>query len=263
MKDLTLMSGLGELSVIDDKKLAKISDRMKEMDRANQSVCKKNTQATSQLMTLTMMCDAPYRRLRQVLAQIEQKRNAIEDTAFKLRRQKIQVKRLREKNDDLAQLKADELEHGFFRSKSYLESALKELATYQDVYDEIKEAHNIPDNWDELDLEKEEIANHIRMAFRNGVRNVMVSGMMNMGTMEYFEQFGIHPVTAYQMIRDYIDQCEQLLKDGSAPTVDHLYKFLDDCAETFKDCHKAVMRRIGIADLIKDEYLFTEIRDAA
>ena len=94
--ELINISELTSLSVIDSKKLAKISDKMKEIDRANKSVCKRNTQATGQLMTLTMLCDAPYRRLRQVLAQIEQKRSAIEDAAFKLRKEKVQVKRLRD-----------------------------------------------------------------------------------------------------------------------------------------------------------------------
>ena len=64
-----------ELAVIDSKKLAKISQRMVEINRANLTVGKKNTQTTSSLMTLTMMCDAPYRRLRQVLAQIEKTRD--------------------------------------------------------------------------------------------------------------------------------------------------------------------------------------------
>ena len=65
------------------------------------------------------------------------------------------------------------------------------------------------------------------------------------------------------MIRDYLERCDEVLKDGSMPTVDHLYEFLDHCAESFKDCHKSVMRRIGIDDLIKDEYLFTEMKDVA
>ena len=262
IKPLATIGGLSSLAVMDSKKLAKISDKMKEIDRANQAVCKRNTQATGQLMTLTMMCDAPYSRLRQVLAQIEQKRSAIEDAAFKLRKEKIQVKRLRENGDELAVLKAEQMEHNFYRSRNYLESALKELATYQEVYDEIKQAHNIPDDWDELDLEKEEIANHIRMAFRNGIRNVMATGSLGQGTTEYLEQFGIHPITAYQMIKQYVDDCDALLKDGKAPTVNHLYDFLDQCAENFKDSHKAVMRRIGINNLIKDEYLFQEMRDA-
>ena len=221
IKELSIIDGLStDLAVIDSKVMAKISERMKEIDRANNSVYKKNTQATSQLMTLTMMCDAPYRRLRQVLAQIDSKRNAIEDAVFKMRKSKIRLKRLREKEDELSQVRADELDNGFYRSKKLLEASLKELATYQDVYDEIKQAHNL-------------------------------------------EQFGIHPMTAHKMISDYVNECEVMMKDGKAPTVDSLYNFLDHCAEVFKDCHKAVMRRIGIDNLIKDEYLFQELRDTA
>lgn len=264
IKELSIIDGLStDLAVIDSKVMAKISGRMKEIDRANNTVSKKNTQATSQLMTLTMMCDAPYRRLRQVLAQIERTRTAIEDAAFKMRKQRIQVQRLRENGDDLAQVKADELDNSFHRSKKYLEGSLKELATYQDVYDEIKQAHNIPDDWDELSLEREEIENHIKMAFRNGVRDIMGKGTLGAGTLEYLEQFGIHPMTAHKMISDYVNECEAMMKDGKAPTVDNLYNFLDHCAEVFKDCHKAVMRRIGIDNLIKDEYLFQELRDTA
>lgn len=263
-KELSIIDGLNtDLAVIDSKIMARISGRMKEIDRANNALCKKNTQATSQLMTLTMMCDAPYRRLRQVLAQIEKKRNAIEDAVFKMRKQKIHIKRLREKGDELSLLKSDEFDNGFNRSKKYLEAALKELATYQDVYDEIKKSHNIPDDWDELNLEQEEIENHIRMAFRNGVRDIMGKSTLGAGTLEYLEQFGIHPMTAHKMISDYVNECEAMMKDGKAPTVDNLYNFLDHCAEVFKDCHKAVMRRIGISNLIKDEYLFQEMRDVA
>ena len=78
-----------ELAVIDSKKLAKISQRMVEIDRANLTAGKQNTQTTSSLMTLTMFCDGPYRRLRQVLAQIEKTRNAIEENVFNMRKRKV------------------------------------------------------------------------------------------------------------------------------------------------------------------------------
>ena len=252
-----------ELAVIDSKKLVKISEKMKEMDRANNSFGKSKTQTTSQLMTLTMMCDAPYRRLRQVLAQIERKRTALEDAAFKLRKNNYRLKKYREKNDELSMIKADEIQHGMHRSRLYIEGALKELAMYQDTYDEIKEAHNIPDNWDELNMEKEEISNHVRMAFRNCLRNMLVTGGMNMGTLEYLEQFGIHPVTAKKLITDYLAEVEVMVEEGKYPSVTHLYDFLDRCAEIFQDAHHAVMSRIGIKNLLKDEYLFMEMRDVA
>tara|TARA_R110002020_G_scaffold156613_1_gene338854 strand:+ start:1657 stop:2466 length:810 start_codon:yes stop_codon:yes gene_type:complete len=252
-----------ELSVIDSKKLAKISEKMKEMDRANNSFGKGNTQTTSQLMTLTMLCDAPYRRLRQVLAQIEKKRATLEETAFKLRKSNYRLKKYREKTDELSLIKADEIQHNMHRSKLYVEGALKELAMYQDTYDEIKRSHNIPDNWDEMDMEKEEISNHVRMAFRNCLRNMLVTGGMNMGTLEYLEQFGIHPITAKKLITDYLVEVEAMVEEGKYPSVTHLYDFLDRCAEIFQDAHHAVMSRIGIKSLLKDEYMFTEMRDVA
>jgi chromosome segregation ATPase len=236
---------------------------MKEMDRANLSFNKKNTQTTSQLMSLTMMCDAPYRRLRQVLAQIENKRFALEDSAFELRKKKVELRNLREKDDELSQIEADEIENQIKRSMGYIEGSLKELAMYQDAYDEIKESFGIPDKWDEVDFEKEEISNHIRMAFRNCLRNVMVTGGMNMGTMEYLEQFGIHPVTAKKLIMDYLSEVEKMVDNKKYPSVTHLYDFLDRCADIFQDAHYDVMARIGIKDLLKDEYLFKELKDVS
>ena len=71
------------LATITPKKMRKISERMVEMERANNSLGRRNTQTTNQLMTLTMLTDSPYRRLRQILAQIENKNNALRDHYFK------------------------------------------------------------------------------------------------------------------------------------------------------------------------------------
>ena len=148
VSDLSILVELNtELAVIDSKKLAKISERMKEMDRANLSFNKKNTQTTSQLMSLTMMCDAPYRRLRQVLAQIEKKRFALEDAAFDFRKKKLELREFREKDDELSQIEADELENQIKRNMGYLEGSLKELAMYQETYDDIKESLESVDPW--------------------------------------------------------------------------------------------------------------------
>ena len=58
----------GGLCTIDDKKLAKIAQKMVEVDRASHTAGRSQTQTTNQLMTLTMLTDSPYRRLRQGLA---------------------------------------------------------------------------------------------------------------------------------------------------------------------------------------------------
>ena len=70
------------LATITPEKMQKISERMVEMERANNSVGRKNTQTTNQLMTLTMLTDSPYRRLRQILTQIEKKKEALSQHYF-------------------------------------------------------------------------------------------------------------------------------------------------------------------------------------
>ena len=79
-----LQKSVGGLTTITDEKLAVIAEKMVEIDRANHTAGRSNTQNTNQLMTLTMMTDSPYRRLRQCLAQIERKRASLDESYYKL-----------------------------------------------------------------------------------------------------------------------------------------------------------------------------------
>ena len=97
------LNGLGTgLDTMTPAKIAKISDKMVEVDRANKTLGRRNTQTTNQLMTLTMLTDSPYRRLRQCLAQIESKRLALEDAYFRYEKTKLKIKRWEEKGDELS-----------------------------------------------------------------------------------------------------------------------------------------------------------------
>jgi hypothetical protein len=257
-KALELVKSAGGLATINEQKLAKIEAMLPAVDRENHTAGRGNTQTTNQLMTLTMMSDSPYRRIRQCLAQIESKRSAIEETAFSLKKEQIKIKRLRATNDELDAVEADELEHKLYRSRDYIDAAYKELAVFLETKQEIQEAHNIPDDWDERDAELAEIDNHIKMAFRQAHRDMMNTGRIGLGNMEYLEQFGIHPQTAQRIIANYIQEEEKMIDEGQMPTVNRLYSFLDKMAETFHNAHEDVLNRIGIKELIKDEYLYLE-----
>ena len=253
-----LQKSVGGLATITDKKLAIIAEKMVEIDRVNHTAGRSQTQTTNQLMSLTMMTDSPYRRLRQCLSQIERKRTALEEAYFKMQKKKVLVGQWYEKGDEMSVLKAQEAEHGLMRSKNYIDGAFKEIATFQCAYDEIREAHNIPENWDERDAEEAEIDHHIKQAFRQAHREMVGSGCITSGNMEYLEQYGIHIQTATRLIADYIASEDEMIAKGQMPTVAHLYAFLDRMAETFHDAHKTVMQRIGIKELVKEEFLYLE-----
>ena len=136
------------MATMTPNKIAKIRERMVEMDRANQSLGRKNTQTTNQLMTLTMLTESPYRMMRQCLTQIEKKRQAVEEAHFNTMTNRVKIKDLRVKGDELSMIEATKMEHGEHRNLIYIEGALKEIAVFQEAYDEIRKNHNIPENWD-------------------------------------------------------------------------------------------------------------------
>jgi len=204
-----------------------------------------------------MLTDSPYRRLRQILAQIENKRSAVESTYWKLKKGKLLRKRWAEKGDELSMIKLEEAEHGLERSKIYIDGSLREIGALQDAYEEIRKNNNIPEFWDEEDAEREEIKHHIRQAFRQSHRDMVLGGRITQGNAEYLEQYGIHVQTAQRVIINYINDCEKMMDEGEAmPSVEHFYKFLDKCVESFGEEYIKVMNHIGITDLVRSEWLF-------
>ena len=253
-----LQKSVGGLSTITDEKLAIIASKMPEINRANHTAGRSQTQTTNQLMSLTMMTDSPYRMMRQCLSQIERKRSALEESYFKMKKKSIQIKQWYEKGDEMSVIKAQEAQSQALRQKDYIDGALKEIATFQCSYDEIRKSHNIPEKWDERDAEIAEIDHHIKQAFRQAHRDVVQTGNITGGNMEYMEQYGIHIQTATKIIRDYVASEDEMISQGKMPTVQHLYAFLDSMAVQFNDAHKLVMKRIGIKELIKEDFLYLE-----
>ena len=81
---------LGEMlngSSIADEGIQKICDRLPELNRAKRVFGRRNSQTTSTLMTMTMLADSPYRQMKQCLAQIDNKRNALIEVHFKTKKE--------------------------------------------------------------------------------------------------------------------------------------------------------------------------------
>ena len=257
MKELAqIQNSISGMATMTPDKIQKISERMVEMERANNSLGRRNTQTTNQLMTLTMLTDSPYRRLRQCLAQIEQNKNALQEHYFRYQKVNVEIKEWEEEDTELSRIKIAEAKAGLETGKKYIEGALKEIAIFQDAYEEIRNNNNIPVLWDEEDAELDEIRHHIRQAFRQSHRDMILTGSISQGNAEYLEQYGIHLQTARNYIGQYINQCEELIAEKAYPSIDHLYEFLDKCVETFGEEYIKTMHHIGITNLVRSEWLF-------
>lgn len=254
-----------EFKTINEVTLRKIEDWMPEVNRTVSAFSKQNSQTTSSLMTLTMLESGPYRTLRQILAQVEKKRAALKDNLYRVEKKKLAYykhERMLNTEDDLEKqthlLEMAKLESDIMDANVHIEAALKELGAYKQRYEEVCKNNNIPENWDERDFEAGEIEHHIKSIFRNGVRD-RLQGSYNIGTMEYMEQFGINPITAYFMIDKYIAGVEDKIhSEGKGADINSHYCFFDEMYIVFKDEYKKAMKRIGLDSIIQSDYLMKE-----
>lgn len=258
-KDLQLRS-------LDATALQKISEGMMEQARISAVFGKRNSQTTLKLMTLTMNSAAPYRALRQCASEIERRKNAFLENMISLKRARVEAQKFRrlakEETDpeqrQLFQIDAEEREQRLEMSKTYVEGALRDIASLQDAYEQIKKQHGIRDNWDEKDFERGEIEHHIKSVFRLAYRDLVHTGRMSSAACEYAEQFGIHPQTVRQRAHQYAMQCDGMFGENQAPSIDHYHQWLHACYEAHKeDVHKAV-KHLGLVDLITKWSLYVE-----
>ena len=236
--------------------LQKICNRLPELERGKKAVGRKNSQTTSTLMTMTMIADSPYRQMKQCLSQIDNKRNALIESYFNTQKNKVKIAKWEESDNELDKVKAEEAKVQIEQAKVYAENAMKEIGMYQDIYDEIRESHNIPVDWDEEDYEASEIQHAIRMSFRQAIQNLMSTDKIAISTVEYWEQFGIHPMVGEKLTREYMMSVRNEMNDGKLPSVQSMHLFLDQMVETFKDEHKHSLKRIGVDAIVNHSYIY-------
>jgi len=258
----------GDFSTITSDKLDLIISNLNEIDRATKSFGKKDSQTFSKLTSLTMVASSPYGRLKQCLAIIEKKRSALKENLFLIRKNLNRLKRLEIEKEKLNEepnnnvyynvdledinIQIDEIQCSSADAIIYIEGAIKEIASYQDAYKQIKSTNNIPNDWNESDYEEFEVQEHIRSAFKFAVRDIIMTGRINVGTQEYLEQFGIHPLHAVNDVQEHITK----MRNNGNKDITTLYEFLDYVADKYHKEYRKCIKRIGIETLVTQEFLY-------
>ena len=86
-----------------------------------------------------------------------------------------------------------------------------------------------------------------------------MQGSHNMGTMEYMEQFGINPITAYALVDNYLQEVRSLIQGkGVGPDIGSHYDFYDRMYNIFQDSYKKAMARLGLDNIQFADFLMKE-----
>ena len=239
----------------------KVNDYLPELEEKTRSFDRNNSQTTLSMMSITMLNgQSPMRMMRQVMAEAEKRKMALAEAQVSHAKKRKEIEKLEaqmEANPDDPVLEA-KLRLAFV-SISSLESKIngsfKDIATLIDSYNSIKEKNNI-DDWDEEAFEREEKRHHTRRGFELMYRNLMDGGRASTATIEYMQQYGIHPQAGLTEVQGYIAHVANRIKRGEIPHSNDLEEFLDQMADKyFKNADATTERIYGKTQVFNTEYM--------
>lgn len=239
----------------------KVNDYLPELEEKTRSFDRNNSQTTLSMMSITMLNgQSPMRMMRQVMAEAEKRKMALAEAQVnhaKKRKEIDKLEKLLEADPDDPVLEA-KLRLAFV-SISSLESKIngsfKDIATLIDSYNAIKEKNQI-DDWDEEAFEREEKRHHVRRGFELMYRNLMDGGRASTATIEYMQQYGVHPQAGLTEVQGYIAHTANKIKRGEIPHSNELEEFLDQMGDKYYKNADATTERIyGKTEVFNTEYM--------
>ena len=243
--------------------VAKVNKHLPELEQKTRAFDRNNSQHTLSLMTLTMLNgQSPMRMMRQIMAEVEKRKSALAEAQVNHAKTTQEIEELAVKDDPVSMAEHRQKRFNLDMLESKINGSFKDIATLIDAYENIKAKHGI-DDWDEETFEKEEKRHHVRRGFELMYRNLLDGGRANTATIEYLQQYGVHPQVSLTEVSGYIQHITKQISEGTIPHANDLEGFLDQMADKYCACVDMTAERLfGKADFMNTEYMLRlEVKD--
>ena len=203
----------------------------------------------------------PMRNVKQVLAEINNKKTALNEMKWRFVQIELSFAEINDKlskpellkdkweeirlNIELAQLKESLTNHIVL-----IDGAMKDILSLTDLYEQLKSKVN---NFNEDDVEENETLSHLRRSLVQCIRDVRERGSITKGEQEYMEQIGVNPMKIQKDIREYVMQEE----NSDDYSTNGLFNFVEDTVNKLKHVYKVDEKRmdmIGLSNNHNPEY---------
>jgi hypothetical protein len=174
-----------------------------------------------------------FKNVRQIAAEVNRKKQALDEAKWKHVRNEIEIKKIEEKLNsgeldywEEVDLKIDlaEKREQMASGSTYIEGAMKDILSLNALYDEMKEQF---EGFTETDFELEESKSHLKRSLVQCIRDVRQTGSITKGEQEYLEQIGVNPSKMLAKIRQYVE--EERKVDSWDTRM--LHEFVDHCTK--------------------------------
>ena len=250
---------------INEAAVEKVSQYLPELSEKTKGFGSQNSQTTISMMTLTMLGgQSPFRMLRQILAEVEKRKGALSESQVghaKLVREIKKLERLTTEDDDpVLAAKYRKACVSITTLENKINGSFKDIATLIDAYNNIKETQGISDEWDEVSFENEEKKHHVRRCFEMMYRNLLDGGRVSTSTIEYMQQFGVHPQICQKEVSGYIAYTDDRIQQGGVLHANDLEDFLDEMGNKYwEGADKTSERLFGKKDFTNKDFMYKTV----
>ena len=238
----------------------KVSEYLPELDDKTKAFGSGNSQTTLSMMTLTMLGgQSPYRMLRQILAEVEKRKGALSESQVGHAKLVKEINRLEDKTDPVQQAQYRAKCVSIVTLENKINGSFKDIATLIDAYNNIKEKEGIVD-WDEASFEIAEKKHHVRRCFELMYRNLLDGGKVSTSTIEYSQQFGVHPQVCQKEVSGYLAYTDDRIMQGEILHSNDLEDFLDEMGEKYwEGADKTSERLFGTKDFTNKDFMYKTV----
>ena len=238
----------------------KVNRYLPELEEKTRAFDRNNSQSTLAFMTLTMLNgQSPYRMMRQIMAEVEKRKGALVEAQVNHAKVLKDIERLADEEDPVLQAKYRQKCVNITTMEQKINGSFKDIATLIDAYNNIKEANGIED-WDEVAFEKEEKKHHVRRAFELMYRNLLDGGRAQTSTIEYCQQYGVHPQICLTEVAGYLQYTEERIANKESLHANDLEDFLDEMANKYQSNPDATSERLfGKSDVTVTDYMYKTV----
>lgn len=177
------------------------------------------------LKHLTCSQSDAWTRLRQIGAEMTNKRRALSGAKFTYLKKQAEIEVKREEKLDaspaqskMLDIEIMEIEAELQDSMALIEGALKEVQSLAEMHDSLVATMG---DINEEEFEKAQTRSHIKRALQQSLWEIREGGRIRAGNQEYLEQCGISISYAYKILNEYLEQEDKV----SNTTL--LYDFLE------------------------------------
>lgn len=252
----------GAITEINKAAIEKVNAYLPELiDKTKSFLGRQNTQSTITMMTLTLLGgQSAFRMLRTILAEVETKKEAVCGLQLSHAKLLASIENLKDKTDEVSRARYNQAVVSTITAETQINNVLKDIATLIDAYNSIKEVNNIGD-WDEVAFEASEKRHHVRRCFEMMYRNLVSHvGQAGEATLEYCQQYGIHPQVCKLEVQGYIKDVASRIETGEMPHSNDLEDFLDNMADKYiKNPDKTCERLFGKSSIANHDYMYKTV----